>query len=77
MYAPKAIFTVLASNVLVLIVEPEGVTNQYTYKNMMWYPGSKIVEKKLEYMDAHPNIHEYSGLCASSNTNSISEGTID
>jgi hypothetical protein len=66
------------SNVFVLIVEPEGVANPYAYENMMWYPGYGIVErKKLEYMDAHPNIRACSELCASSDTDSISEGTID
>jgi hypothetical protein len=68
----------LVSNVLVLIVEPEGVVNPCACENIMWYPGSGIVErKKLEYMDAHPNIHAYSGLCASSDTAPIFEGTID
>jgi hypothetical protein len=74
----KPDFTVLVSNVFVLIVEPEGVANPYAYQNMMWYPGSGIVEKKkLEYMDAHPNIRAYSEQCASSDTDSISEGTMD
>jgi hypothetical protein len=45
---------------------------------MMWYPGSRIVEKKkLEYMDAHPNIRAHSELCASSDSDIISEGAID
>jgi len=71
-------FTVLVSNVFVLIVEPDGVANPYAYQNMMWYPGSGIAErKKLEYMDAHPNIRAYSELCVSSDTDSISEGTMD
>jgi hypothetical protein len=56
------------------LVEPEGVANPYVYENMMWYPGSGIVErKKLECMNAHPNIRAYSRLCASSDTNSSSD----
>ena len=72
------VFTVLLSDIYVLIVEPEGVANPYTYENMVWYPGSGIVErKKLEYIDAHPNIRAHGEFCASSETDSISEGTID
>jgi hypothetical protein len=39
LYVPKAVFTVLLSNVVVLIVEPGGIANPYAYENMMWYPG--------------------------------------
>ena len=71
-------FTVLVSSIFILIVGPERVANPYTYQNMMWYPGFGIVEgKKLEYMDAHPNICAYSELRASSDTDSISEGAMD
>jgi hypothetical protein len=73
----KPFLPVLVSNISVLIVEPEGIANPYAYENMMWYPGSGIVErKKLEYMDTHPNIRAHSQLCAS-DTDSISEGTFD
>ena len=75
---PKAIFIVLVSNISDLIVEPGRIANPYAYDNMMWYPGSGIVErKKLEYMDAHPNIRAHSELCTSSDMDSISEGTFD
>lgn len=52
-------------------LEPDGIANPYTYEQMMWYPGYKSVQRrKLEYMNAHPNIRATSGLCASPGTDS-------
>ncbi|KAM6492425.1 hypothetical protein JOM56_012149 [Amanita muscaria] len=52
-------------------LEPDGIANPYTYEQMVWYPGYKSVQRrKLEYMNAHPNIRATSGLCASPDTDS-------
>ncbi|KIL63517.1 hypothetical protein M378DRAFT_25012 [Amanita muscaria Koide BX008] len=45
-------------------LEPDGIANPYTYEQMVWYPGYKSVQRrKLEYMNAHPNIRATRTMC--------------